>query len=162
MPQLAAPATWRLISGVSAGYRRPLSLWHRPMLPRHCTRYGSAVAVSGWGNVCRRRPAHILTRAHTLIILSPPVHPPPPSHHPHLRQAVDIALLHVNLFTHCFQWAAVGWWQPLEGFCLNCDGDRALPLVGGCGCSCRAPTHLSSTRQQSFFYLAHFYLSWGL
>ena len=51
------------------------------------------------------------------------------------------------------QWAAVGRWHHLERFCLNCDGDRGWPLVGGCGCSWQPPTHLSSARQHFIFSL---------
>ena len=57
--------------------------------------------------------------------LPPPAHHPHPSPHHHHHHHLGCP--------HPFysQWAAVGRWQHLERFCLNCDGDRGFAIRGG-------------------------------
>ena len=82
-----------------------------------------------------------------------PLPPPPPHHRPHRH----LSCLAPQPFYS--QWAAVGWWQHLERFCLNCDGDRVWPLAGGdvAAAGNHPPTcHLPVTSH--FFTRPHFAL----
>ena len=82
-----------------------------------------------------------------------PLPPPPPHHPPHHH----LSCLAPQPFYS--QWAAVGWWEHLERFCLNCDGDRVWPLAGGdvAAAGNHPPTcHLPVTSH--FFTRPHFLL----
>ena len=117
-------ATCRLISRVSPGYRRPLSGSH--YLAQATAGAGGGEAMFAEGGLHR---AHILTRAHTLIIpLSPPAHPP---HQQVASQVGDKQQFATSAFLLRLPAAGSCWlWQPLEGFCLNCDGDEGEAIKG--------------------------------
>ena len=73
--------------------------------------------------------AHILTRAHTLIIpLSPPAHPP---HQQVANQVGDNQQFATSAFLLRLPAAGSCWlWQHLEGLRLNCDGDEGEAIKG--------------------------------
>ena len=130
-------ATCRLISRVSAGYRRPLSGSH--YLAQATAGAGGGEAMFAEGGLHR---AHILTRAHTLIIpLSPPAHPP---HQQVASQVGDKQQFATSAFLLRLP-AAVGCGSPLRAFALIATETKARPLrERGCGCTWQPATHLSS------------------
>ena len=109
-------ATCRLISRVSGSH----------YLAQATAGAGGGEAMFAEGGLHR---AHILTRAHTLIIpLSPPAHPP---HQQVASQVGDKQQFATSAFLLRLPAAGSCWlWQPLEGFCLNCDGDEGEAIKG--------------------------------